>query len=384
MPIKKQVTLTGTVEVTLDDFSYGEKEQWALSNGFEKIDGGPIDPPIPVSSGYIAWLPGGPTSPALIEANPNPIKQSNIDVIASQCWQADMSHCMMSTRYKFNPEGIRRDIRRIKVATGKQAAFVATTTDVSADFEFLENDDHYGKWAGAMVQAAQVMMTDGDRILVWDNEIYSRERNGGWANYWGEQKVSPLKAYQRGYGLGVMLPRGLTFYFNHGIEKAFSPTDTNALHANARGNNPNENRSLGHFLAGLINGGVSVGARVIECAQLYGLRGDEFTRLKQWVETMKERDSLNPSSDGLNHWKQLPFTFMAYTNPWSPALGIGRGMNPAEYTKLLKDINRQKDPNTHTVIYGEWFGKDANENKAQFDRFWNPNGDWQKAIKGQL
>jgi hypothetical protein len=382
MPIQKKVTLTGEVQVSLDEFSQGEKEAWALNNGWVKPGiVQPTDPP-PVNNnqGYSVWLPGSPTSVDFLERGASMVKQSPIDIIVSQCWQGDMSHCIMSSRYKFNAKNVARDLKRIRSATGKKAAFVATTTDVSDSFEFLENDNHYNQMANGLIEAAEMSMSEGDDVLYFDNEIY-RYPDSRWANYWGEQRVSPLKAYERGLNLGKRLPKGLAFYFNHGIEKAFMPTDAQILHAGARGNYPQENRNLGHFLAGLINGGFSVGARVIECAQLYGLRGNEFTRLKNWVKQMQERDSLNPSGDNLNHWKSLPLTFMAYTNDWPEAVRIGRDMDPKTYQQLLKDINAQKDPNTHTVIYGEWFTGDKQE---RFNAFWNPAGDWQKAIKGQL
>jgi hypothetical protein len=354
------------------------------SSPVDPID--PVDPPPANDPGYIVWLPGSPTSVAMLEANAAMVRQSPIAVIASQCWQGDNSHMIMGAEgRKFNSANIKRDIKRIKAATGKKAAFVVTTMGVTADFRFLENDAHYQQMANGIVQSAEAMMTDGDSELFWDNEIYEwtgkPQTNHRWANFWGQQNVTPLKAYQRGFDVGRRLPRGLTLYYNHGIEKAYTPTDVQALHAGARGNNPQENRSLGHFVAGMINAGVQAGARIINCAQLYGLRGEEFTRFLNWEARSQaiEGNNMNPSGDGLDHWKYVPYTFMAYTNDWEPAVRIGRDMDPPTYQKLLSDINRQKNKGTATVIYGEWFSGDKTE---MFNKFWNPTGDWQRAIKG--
>jgi hypothetical protein len=335
-------------------------------------------------SGYMVWIAGAPCSVDLLIANAGIVKQSPVSLIASQMWQADKSHSIMSSRVKFNPENIRRDIKRLKAANlGKKVAWVITTTDVDKDFEFLENDSHYKQLADGIVTGAQIAMTDGDGIAVFDDEIYSFEKDGGWANYWGEQRVTPLKAYQRGFDLGKRLPSGFTLYHNHGMAKAYKPTDTLALHNNARGNYPDENRSLGYFLAGMINAAATVGAKVVNCEQLYGLRDEEFTRFLNWERQAQEQpqNNMNPSDDGLTHWKSQPLTFMAYTNAWQPAVSQGRGMNPEIYRDLLGDINRQKNKGTYTVIYGEWFTGDP---KTLFDKFWNPSGDWQKAIRGAV
>ena len=379
MSIKKDVTLNVQIEVSLSEFPKEQIISEAQKFGMVFKDD-LVTPPSSDDQGYIVWLPGSPTSVDMLEKNAAMVRQSPISVIASQCWQGDESHMIMGTR-KFNVGNIQRDLKRIRAATGKKAAFVVSTMGVTSDFKFLENDNHYNQMADGIIQSANAMM-DADDILVWDNEIYRYPKHD-WAPFWSDQKVTPLKAYQRGFDLGKRLPRGLTLYYNHGIEKAYVPTDPQALHANARGNNPQENRSLGYFLAGMINAGTQAGAKIINCAQLYGLRDEEFTRFLNWEAKVQdlEGNNMNPASDGLESLEVCSIHIHGVHKLLGAAVSIGRGMNPSIYQKLLSDINRQKNKGTATVIYGEWFTGDKNE---LFDKFWKPTGDWQKAIRASL